>query len=153
MSARKLKARVFWSPWVWTRSTFGQPAGFCAHEQPGFVPAGAAGSGIEAILHYTCRDRNVLSMQSDLLGAAAGHSQPDHHHRRSTEDGQLSRRHGSVDVDAIGLVGIVHNLNRGLDIGGNPLGTGTSFVIGVGANPGVPNIDREIKPLGIKGGI
>ena len=49
------------------------------------------------------------------------------------------------DVDAIGLVNIVHNLNRGLDIGGNPLGNGTSFVIGVGANPGVPNIDEEIK--------
>ena len=53
--------------------------------------------GIEAILHYTCRDRNVLSMQSDLLGAArAGHSQSDLHHRRSAEDGQLSRRHGGV---------------------------------------------------------
>jgi homocysteine S-methyltransferase len=49
------------------------------------------------------------------------------------------------DVDAIGLVNIVHNLNRGLDIGGNPIGAGTSFVIGVGANPGVPNIDEEIR--------
>src|SRR5437667_2876136 len=42
------------------------------------------------------------------------------------------------DVYAIGLVNIVHNLNRGLDIGGNPIGAGTDFVIGVGANPGVP---------------
>ena len=49
------------------------------------------------------------------------------------------------DVDAIGLVNIVHNLNRGLDIGGNPIGAGTSFVIGVGANPGFPNIDEEIR--------
>jgi homocysteine S-methyltransferase len=49
------------------------------------------------------------------------------------------------DVDAIGLVNIVHNLNRGLDIGGNPMGAGTEFVIGVGANPGVPNIDEEIR--------
>jgi homocysteine S-methyltransferase len=49
------------------------------------------------------------------------------------------------DVDAIGLVNIVHNLNRGLDLGGNPIGTGTSFVIGVGANPGVPNLDEEIR--------
>src|SRR5207302_7563180 len=48
------------------------------------------------------------------------------------------------DVDAIGLVNIVHNLNRGLDIGGNPMGAGTGFVIGIGANPGVPNIDEEI---------
>jgi hypothetical protein len=49
------------------------------------------------------------------------------------------------DVDAIGLVNIVHNLNRGLDLGGNPIGAGTSFVIGVGANPGLPNLDEEIK--------
>ena len=49
------------------------------------------------------------------------------------------------DVDAIGLVNIVHNLNRGLDIGGNPIGQATGFVIGVGANPGLPNIDEEIR--------
>src|SRR6516164_11840552 len=49
------------------------------------------------------------------------------------------------DVDAIGLVNIVHNLNHGLDIGSNPIGNGTKFVIGVGANPGVPNIDEEIR--------
>jgi homocysteine S-methyltransferase len=49
------------------------------------------------------------------------------------------------DVDAIGLVNIVHNLNHGLDIGSNPIGNGTKFVIGVGANPGVPNIEEEIR--------
>jgi homocysteine S-methyltransferase len=49
------------------------------------------------------------------------------------------------DVDAIGLVNIVHNLNRGLDIGGNPIGTGTGFVIGVGANPGLTDLDEEIR--------
>ena len=48
-------------------------------------------------------------------------------------------------MDAIGLVNIVHNLNHGLDIGSNPIGNGTKFVIGVGANPGVPNIDEEIR--------
>jgi len=48
-------------------------------------------------------------------------------------------------VDAIGLVNIVHNLNRGLDIGGNPIGTGTGFVIGVGANPGLTDLDEEIR--------
>ena len=47
------------------------------------------------------------------------------------------------DVDAIGLVNIVHNLNCGLDIGGNPIGIGTSFVIGVGANPGFPRWTRK----------
>ena len=102
--------------------------------------------GIEAILHYTCRDRNVLSMQSDLLGAAALGI---HNLICITGDppkmGNYPDATAVFDVDAIGLVNIVHNLNRGLDIGGNPLGTGTSFVIGVGANPGVPNIDEEIK--------
>jgi homocysteine S-methyltransferase len=102
--------------------------------------------GIEAILHYTCRDRNVLSMQSDLLGAAALGI---HNLICITGDppkmGNYPDATAVFDVDAIGLVNIVHNLNRGLDIGGNPLGTGTSFVIGVGANPGLPNIDEEIK--------
>ena len=49
------------------------------------------------------------------------------------------------DVDAIGLVNIVHNLNRGLDLGGNPIGAGTGFVIGVGANPGLTDLDEEIR--------
>ncbi len=102
--------------------------------------------GIEAILHYTCRDRNVLSMQSDLLGAAALGI---HNLICITGDppkmGNYPDATAVFDVDAIGLVNIVHNLNRGLDIGGNPLGTGTSFVIGVGANPGLTNIDEEIK--------
>jgi methionine synthase / methylenetetrahydrofolate reductase(NADPH) len=102
--------------------------------------------GLEAILHYTCRDRNVLSMQSDLLGAAALGI---HNLICITGDppkmGNYPDATAVFDVDAIGLVNIVHNLNRGLDIGGNPLGTGTSFVIGVGANPGLPNIDEEIK--------
>src|SRR6478609_6321584 len=102
--------------------------------------------GIEAILHYTCRDRNVLSMQSDLLGASALGI---HNLICITGDppkmGNYPDATAVFDVDAIGLVNIVHNLNRGLDIGGNPLGTGTSFVIGVGANPGVPNLDEEIR--------
>jgi homocysteine S-methyltransferase len=48
-------------------------------------------------------------------------------------------------VDAIGLVNIASNLNHGLDIGGNPIGTNTGFVIGVGANPGAPNLDEEVR--------
>ena len=54
------------------------------------------------------------------------------------------------DVDSIGLVNIVRNLNRGLDLGGNPIGVGTGFVIGVGANPGLPNLDEEIKRFEFK---
>jgi len=102
-------------------------------------------AGIEAILHYTCRDRNVLCIQSDLLGAAAIGI---HNLICITGDppkmGSYPDATAVFDVDAIGLVNIVHNLNRGLDIGGNPIGTGTGFAIGVGANPGVPNLDEEI---------
>jgi methionine synthase / methylenetetrahydrofolate reductase (NADH) len=103
-------------------------------------------AGIEAILHYTCRDRNVLCIQSDLLGAAAiGIRNLICITGDPPKMGGYPDATAVFDVDAIGLVNIVHNLNRGLDIGGNPIGAGTSFVIGVGANPGVPNLDEEIR--------
>ena len=102
--------------------------------------------GIEAILHYTCRDRNVLGIQSDLLGAAAtGIRNLIYITGDPPKMGNYPAATAVFDVDAIGLVNIVHNLNRGLDIGGNPIGTGTAFVRGVGANPGVPNIDGRSK--------
>jgi homocysteine S-methyltransferase len=102
--------------------------------------------GIEAVLHYTCRDRNVLGIQSDLLGAAAmGIRNLICITGDPPKMGNYPDATAVFDVDAIGLVNIVHSLNRGLDIGGNPIGTGTAFVIGVGANPGVPNIDEEIR--------
>jgi methionine synthase / methylenetetrahydrofolate reductase (NADH) len=103
-------------------------------------------AGIEVILHYTCRDRNVLSIQSDLLGAAAIGLR---NILCVTGDppklGNYPDATAVFDVDAIGLVNIVHNLNRGLDIGGNSIGMSTGFVIGVGANPGVPNLDEEVR--------
>jgi len=102
--------------------------------------------GIEAILHYTCRDRNVLCIQSDLLGASAtGIRNLICITGDPPKMGNYPDATAVFDVDAIGLVNIVHNLNRGLDIGGNPIGAGTGFVIGVGANPGLPNIDEEIR--------
>ena len=101
---------------------------------------------IEAILHYTCRDRNVLGIQSDLLGAAAtGIRNLICITGDPPKMGDYPDATAVFDVDSIGLVNIVHNLNRGLDLGGNPIGAGTSFVIGVGANPGLPNLDEEIK--------
>src|SRR5437899_7574647 len=103
-------------------------------------------AGIEAILHYTCRDRNVLCIQSDLLGAAAvGVRNLICITGDPPKMGGYPDATAVFDVDAIGLVNIVHNLNRGLDIGGNPIGAGTGFAIGIGANPGVPNIDEEIR--------
>jgi len=102
--------------------------------------------GIDAILHYTCRDRNVLGIQSDLLGAAAvGIKNLICITGDPPRMGNYPDATAVFDVDAIGLVNIVHNLNRGLDIGGNPIGTGTGFVIGVGANPGLTDLDEEIR--------
>ncbi len=102
--------------------------------------------GIEAILHYTCRDRNVLGIQSDLLGASAvGIRNLICITGDPPKMGDYPDATAVFDVDAIGLVNIVHNLNRGLDIGGNPTGASTRFVIAVGANPGSPNIDEEIR--------
>jgi methionine synthase / methylenetetrahydrofolate reductase(NADPH) len=102
--------------------------------------------GIETIMHYTCRDRNVLCIQSDLLGAAAtGLRNLICITGDPPKMGSYPDATAVFDVDAIGLVNIVHNLNRGLDIGGNAIGAGTSFVIGVGANPGVTNLDEEVR--------
>ena len=103
-------------------------------------------AGIDAILHYTCRDRNVLCIQSDLLGAAAvGIKNLICITGDPPKMGNYPDATAVFDVDAIGLVNIVRNLNCGLDLGGNPIGTGTGFVIGVGANPGLTDLDEEIR--------
>jgi methionine synthase / methylenetetrahydrofolate reductase(NADPH) len=102
--------------------------------------------GIDAILHYTCRDRNVLCIQSDLLGAAAvGIRNLICITGDPPKMGNYPDATAVFDVDAIGLVNIVRSLNHGLDLGGNPIGTGTGFVIGVGANPGLTDLDEEIR--------
>jgi homocysteine S-methyltransferase len=103
-------------------------------------------AGIETVLHFTCRDRNVLSMQSELLGC---YTMGIHNLICITGDppklGNYPDATAVFDVDAIGLVNIVHGLNFGLDIGGNAIGSGTRFAIGVGANPGIGDIDEEIR--------
>jgi len=102
--------------------------------------------GIETILHYTCRDRNVLGIQSDLLGAASvGIKNLICITGDPPKMGNYPDATAVFDVDAIGLVNIVRNLNHGLDLGGNPIGSGTGFVIGVGANPGLTDMDEEIR--------
>ncbi len=103
-------------------------------------------TGIETVLHYTCRDRNVLSIQSDLLGAS---SIGLHNILCLTGDppklGNYPDATAVFDVDAIGLVNIVRKLNYGFDIGDNSIGASTNFTIGVAANPGVPDIEQELR--------
>jgi len=103
-------------------------------------------ANIEAVLHFCCRDRNILGIQSELLGA---HSAGVRNLICITGDpprmGTYPDATAVFDVDAIGLVNIVKNLNHGLDIGGNPMGSQTALLIGVGANPGALNLDEEIR--------
>jgi homocysteine S-methyltransferase len=103
-------------------------------------------AGIEAVLHFCCRDRNILGIQSALLGAhAAGVRNLICITGDPPRMGSYPSATAVFDVDAIGLTNIVNNLNHGLDIGGNPMGSQTALVIGVGANPGALNPDEEMR--------
>lgn len=108
--------------------------------------------GIETVLHYTCRDRNILSIQSDLLGAASiGLKNILCLTGDPPKMGSYPDATAVFDVDAIGLTRIVTNLNRGLDIGGNAVGGGSAaFTVAVAANPGVPDIDHEVRRFAAK---
>ena len=109
--------------------------------------------GIETVLHYTCRDRNVLSIQSDLLGASSiGIKNILCLTGDPPKMGNYPDATAVFDVDAIGLVSIVRGLNHGLDIGKNSIGGSTGFTISVAANPGVPDIDYEVRRFAFEGG-
>lgn len=102
--------------------------------------------GIEAVVHYACRDRNLLGMLSDLLGAAASGVR---NLLIVTGDppkmGPYPDATAVFDIDSIGLANLVSRLNHGLDPGGNALGGTTRFVIGVGVNPAAVDQERELK--------
>ncbi len=102
--------------------------------------------GIEAIVHYCCRDRNLLGMQMDLIGAAAlnlnnvllitGDPPKMGHYPDAT---------AVFDVDSIGLINFVANLNQGLDFSDRPLKQATNLLIGCGVNPGAVDLDLEVE--------
>ncbi len=107
--------------------------------------------GIEALIHFCCRDRNLLGMQSDLLGAAALGL---HNLLVVTGDPPYQGNYPEVtavfDVDSIGLCNIVDQLNHGLDLGGNPLGAQTSFCFGAAWNHAALDPGREHARFGWK---
>jgi homocysteine S-methyltransferase len=108
-------------------------------------------TGIETILHYTCRDRNILSIQSDLLGASSiGLHNILCVTGEPTRLGNYPDATSVFDVDSIGLVNMVQRLNHGLDIGANSLGASTNFTVGVAANPGAPDMANELKRFAYK---
>lgn len=102
--------------------------------------------GIEAVTHYCCRDRNLLGMLSDLLGASALGLR---NMLLITGDppkmGPYPDATAVFDIDAIGLTNLVSKLNRGLDPGNNPIGEPTQFVVGVGVNPAAIDPAHELK--------
>jgi homocysteine S-methyltransferase len=108
-------------------------------------------AGIETILHYACRDRNLLGMQSDLLGA---HSMGVRNLLLITGDpppvGDYPDATGIYDVDSIGLTNVVARLNRGFDIGGQSIGYPTAFHIGVAVNPAALDPDAELRRFRFK---
>ena len=104
--------------------------------------------GIETVLHFACRDRNVIGMQSDLLGAwALGLRNVLAITGDPPKLGNYPNATAVFDVDAIGLTNVINRLNHGLDLAGNPIGDPTGFSIGVGVNPGAINLDEELKRL------
>ncbi|MCY3745608.1 MAG: bifunctional homocysteine S-methyltransferase/methylenetetrahydrofolate reductase [Acidobacteria bacterium] len=100
---------------------------------------------VETILHYQCRDRNLIGIQSDLLGA---HALGIRNLLAVTGDppklGDYPHATPVFDVDSIGLVRILRGLNHGLDLAGNPLGAALPFHIGVGANPASADLEGEM---------
>ncbi len=108
-------------------------------------------TGMETILHYTCRDRNLLSIQSDLLGASSiGLRNILCVTGDPPKQGNYPDASTVFDVDSIGLVNIARRLNHGLDVGSNSIGASTNFTIGVAANPGVPDLENELKRFAYK---
>jgi homocysteine S-methyltransferase len=102
--------------------------------------------GIEAVVHYCCRDRNLLGMTSDLLGAAGlGLKNLLIITGDPPKMGPYPEATAVFDIDSIGLVNMVNRLNHGLDIGGNPIGKPTAFFLGVGVNPCAVDLDYEIR--------
>ncbi len=102
--------------------------------------------GIEPIVHYTCRDRNLLGIISDLLGI---HAMGLRNLLLVTGDppkmGDLPQATAVFDIDSIGLTNVVNYLNQGIDLSGNAIGRPTEYVIGVGVNPGAIDLEYELR--------
>jgi homocysteine S-methyltransferase len=108
-------------------------------------------AGIETVLHYACRDRNLLGIQSDLLGA---HAMGLRNLLLITGDpgrvGDYPDATAVFDVDSIGLTNVVSRLNHGCDVGGQPIGAPTAFHMGVSFNPAASNLDEELRRFDYK---
>jgi homocysteine S-methyltransferase len=102
--------------------------------------------GLEAILHFTTRDRNLMAVQSDLIGA---HAMGVRTVLALTGDppslGDYAQSKAVYDVDSIGLIRVIKQLNQGVDVGGNSIGTPTHFLVGCALNPTAEDLDWELR--------
>ena len=125
-----------------------RPARLGAHERAGALRALQERVGIDTILHYTCRDRNLLGIQSDLLGA---HALGLRNMLAITGDppklGDYPDATAVYDVDSIGLIRIMDNLNHGADLAGNLIGPSLAIHVGCGADPSKPDMEKEVRRL------
>ncbi len=103
-------------------------------------------AGLEPVLQYSCRDRNLLGIQSDLLGA---HAMGVRNVLGITGDvrriGDYPDATAVFDVDSIGLTHVLRRLNHGLDVAGQPIGAPTALLSGVMVNPAARDFDRELR--------
>jgi len=106
---------------------------------------------IDIVLHYTTRDRNLMGLQADLIGANAVGL---HDILALTGDppsiGDYPQATAVYDVDSVGLIQVISRLNSGTDLAGNSIGNPTTFSIGFGANPTAPNLDFEVSRIKLK---
>ncbi|MGH2443402.1 MAG: bifunctional homocysteine S-methyltransferase/methylenetetrahydrofolate reductase, partial [Chloroflexota bacterium] len=104
--------------------------------------------GVEAIVHFTTRDRNLMAIQSDLIG---GHALGIRTILALTGDppsiGNYAQSKAVYDIDSVGLIRIIKQLNQGVDVGGNSIGTPTRFLVGCGLNPTAEDLDWELDHL------
>ncbi len=106
---------------------------------------------IDVLLQYSCFHRNVLGIQSDLLGAyALGLRNVLAVTGEPPVLGTYPAATAVLDVDSIGLVNVLNNLNRGLDVGGNPMGTQTGFLVGVEVDPYALDVEEELRRFQFK---
>ena len=103
-------------------------------------------AGIDVVLQFSSRDKPLIVMQSELLGA---HALGLRNLLPVTGDvravGDYSDATSVIDVDSIGLVNAVSRLNKGLDVGGQTIGSATTFYIGVTVNPAADDLDEEMR--------
>jgi homocysteine S-methyltransferase len=104
------------------------------------------GTGLDVNMHFTCRDRNLMGIQADLLGA---HALDIRNILAMTGDppraGDYANATAVFDLDGVGLIEVLRRMNEGIDATGNPIGDPTSFCVGAALNPAADDVDREIE--------